>query len=148
MACLLGMANILVFRMGSFGSLISFLMVGLVNLLALFLLMQFAQLSLLLSVLFCLLPGLIVGLFFSSILFLLADPKQPDDLFLISFPVKKGKKLVINIKRALGIFGAMGAGKTRSGFVPVIFHCAKKRLPILCYDDKEKELAAWVNSAY
>ncbi len=60
-----------------------------------------------------------------------------------------GKDLVFeNIKKGIAIFGAAGAGKTESGFVPIIKHMSLHNFAGINYDYKDGELTEIVNFFY
>lgn len=75
--------------------------------------------------------------------------KRKDPLWTLTIPTDYGKNLVLeNIKRGIAIFGAAGAGKTESGFVPIIKHMAEKNFAGINYDYKDGELTEICNYFY
>lgn len=67
--------------------------------------------------------------------------KKKDPLWTLTIPTNQGRNLILhNIKRGISIFGAAGAGKTESGFVPIIKHMAERNFAGINYDYKDGEL--------
>jgi len=66
-----------------------------------------------------------------------ADTNNP---FLVGFETDKGK-YYFDLIRGFAIFGASGSGKTKSGFLPIIKHCADFGLSGIIYDYKDFELS-------
>ena len=75
--------------------------------------------------------------------------KKKDSKWQLIIPVNNGRNLKLdNIKRGIAIFGSAGAGKTESGFVPLIKHMAKYNFAGINYDYKDGELTEIVNYFY
>jgi type IV secretory pathway TraG/TraD family ATPase VirD4 len=68
--------------------------------------------------------------------------------FLVRYKVQSGKPVDIDIKRGLAIFGASGAGKSRSGFLPIFKTAKENGISLLTYDYKDFELTECVNFFY
>lgn len=64
---------------------------------------------------------------------------QKENETTVAIPTNKGTKY-ISLKEHVGVFGSTGAGKTESGFVPIIKHNFKWGLAQLIFDYKEWEL--------
>lgn len=64
---------------------------------------------------------------------------QKEDETTVAFSTNKGTKY-ISLEKHVGVFGSTGAGKTESGFVPIIKHNFKWGLAQLIFDYKEWEL--------
>lgn len=68
--------------------------------------------------------------------------------FLVDYPTVKGPHIRLDVKRGLAIFGAAGAGKSRSGFIPIYKTCSENRLSVVNYDYKDFELTEFMNYFY
>ena len=69
--------------------------------------------------------------------------KDDTNPFLVPFKTSK-RTYYLDLIRGFAIFGAAGSGKTKSGFLPVIKHCADKGLSGIIYDYKDFELSELV----
>lgn len=93
--------------------------------------------------LFYVLPGIVL-----SIPFWIPKKVKAFDVFDVTLPVKKGKDLIINLARSVGVFGSSGSGKTESNFAHIIQHMAKHNLGGINYDYKDFELSELVYYYY
>ncbi|MEQ8580056.1 MAG: type IV secretory system conjugative DNA transfer family protein [Balneola sp.] len=64
---------------------------------------------------------------------------QKENIYILKYQTDKGP-IYIDLRRHGGIFGGSGAGKTDSGYIPVIKHMFKYGLPGSVYDYKDFEL--------
>ena len=85
------------------------------------------------------LPSFVLSLVFLSIGGFNIFNLTKENIHTLVYHLDKGK-VAIDLRRHGGIFGGSGAGKTDSGYVPIIKHMFKYGLPASVYDYKEFEL--------
>jgi hypothetical protein len=90
----------------------------------------------------------VVGAFFLYAFVFSKGTKQKDTPHTVRYVIEGGKSIYIDIKRGLAIFGSSGAGKSRSGFVPIFKSAHEKKLSVLNYDYKDFELTEFLNYFY
>ncbi len=87
-------------------------------------------------------------LILSTSLSLLINPsskrQKTDSKFDVKYETHSGS-FHFNLIRGMAIFGSSGSGKTKSGFLPIIKHCADNQLSGIIYDYKDFELTELVN---
>jgi type IV secretory pathway TraG/TraD family ATPase VirD4 len=66
----------------------------------------------------------------------------------VRYNVEGGKPIDIDMKRGAAIFGSSGAGKSRSGFIPIFKAAMLNRLSMVNYDYKDFELVEMLNYFY
>lgn len=83
------------------------------------------------------LPSLLIG----WVWYLFSDYSTPDreSKTRVRYRTNKGTKY-FDISSHMAIFGSTGSGKTESGFVPILRHICKWKLPAFIFDYKEGEL--------
>ncbi|WP_020531891.1 type IV secretory system conjugative DNA transfer family protein [Flexithrix dorotheae] len=74
--------------------------------------------------------------------------KVVKNIFDVEYVMENGKKIIVNIVKGFGIYGAAGSGKTATGVRPILKHCAENNFSGIVYDYKEFELTEIVKYYY
>ena len=87
------------------------------------------------------------ALFLGALFFVLVPSSAPASSWHVRLPTHGGS-ISLPIKRGVSISGAAGSGKTYSCFLPIIRHCANKKMGGIIYDYKDGEMSEYLLSMY
>jgi TraM recognition site of TraD and TraG len=102
---------------------------------------------------FFILPCLFVGFIsFIATMDSSEDESEKKDPFDVVYTANNGQtKVIVNVKRGKIIYGAAGAGKTQTGYLPIFKWQAENKISGVVYDHKDFELTEfflWMNKKY